>query len=321
MKKIIYGALFLATVGITVLACKKEVLKKESTITKNDFTPELRTPEFNNKLNVGTTGRFLVFKSIEDYAKVVNMPDSNIRTTFNIIVKELGHQSLHNATLKSGKDENLISDKYFASILSEDLTVQIADHIFKINPKKEAVFALSSKYISEYKDLVNENENNPHVVRYSTNDDVLALVNNGSNAPIEKCSEDGAGSRGAYKSYSNPPYYIVGISITIQYHKYGIYNSITIDAQNHYSAYGTRIYIELEDIWYHQKCGYTTGPYSHPWWSDGNPKNLITYLSYQGMRPLNGYHIKARTRLEIGSTSSYTTYFTPFAVIEANSPW
>jgi hypothetical protein len=71
MKKLIYGSIFLALVGIGIVCCKKSIINPSSQnlITSSEF-------------NISSDGKMLIFKTTDDYKKVVNDPTEEIKSKF-----------------------------------------------------------------------------------------------------------------------------------------------------------------------------------------------------------------------------------------------
>lgn len=314
MKKIVFGVMMFSLVGISLNSCKKDSLsdsKKETSFYKG--------------LNIKSDGRMLIFKTIEDYQKIVENPTESIRFDFISKVSKMKHNTYteKNENLKSN-DDSLLGDDYLAQILNEDWIVQIGDYLYRVNKPEEKVYVLPAVNIDQYNDLVNQNKSNPNIRKFSTSDNVIELVEEGASGEKGlKCSEDGAGARQAYGDYKLNLQ--TQISITVGYNKYGIYFPVKITATNHVGS-KDKLYIQIENLWYHVRCGNTVGPYSLPWeYPSSTEYASRTYNSYSGMTPLNGYHIKARARYENWYLPSggnpYTVTFSDWAVIKINSPY
>jgi hypothetical protein len=120
---------------------------------------------------------------------------------------------------------DLFYDPYFEAMLNTDKIIQIGDYIYRINPKKEQVFVLASKFNSEYLDLVNENIANTNIKVYSTGDNVLELVENNTASKSASlfCPEPGIGWKG-----DGADFYSAGTQrrAAVDFVKYGIYFSL-----------------------------------------------------------------------------------------------
>lgn len=312
---------FLSIVGFLIIGlvgCKKQ----------NINTYPLSNEEITQNFQISSNGRLLKFKSIEDYMLVVNNPTNDIKRRFLKEVSTFKHVTYAEKIANSNgqKTNNLIEDEYLAQILNEDLVVQIGSFLYKVNPESEKVFVISDSSISAYNDLIMENISNNNIRQFSTDDYVIYLAEGwGDIGSTIFCGEDGCGHRDQETEKSNIPVlagkYFMG---SATYYKYGIYFSLKAEAISNTSL--VRIYIDYENAWDKVKCGAIHGATSNPWFQN-NPEYSMsqTYRKFMGVRPLNGLHLKIRIRCEVGGypqgTNSYTTYFTPWIEIEANSPY
>ncbi|KIX20279.1 hypothetical protein SY27_14200 [Flavobacterium sp. 316] len=310
MKLIKKTALLL--VFVSFFSCSND--EETTSLTNNDF----------NSLGMKSDGKLLIFKNIEDYEKVVNNPSEALQNEVLSEIAKMGHLTYAEVNPITTLDINTINtyiSPYFSQLINKDNCIQIGSHIFKINKKNETVLVLEAKYANEYLDLIQENLSNSHIQIYSTDDDVLGLISNDEEAISNKaCSEDAAGGRNQGVGLQ-----IGGRLVTL----YSIYEKSGIYCSAHYYMYSNatfssteRAYIQTENTWTKAKCSSASGPSSLPWYSSpghyGYEKTLPVYKS---TKRLNGYHLKGRIRFESGSTTSYTTSFSTWAEIEANSPY
>src|SRR5690554_7283133 len=177
MKKLIYGGLFLAIVGIGLIGCKKESLP----------ISEIKNSE------ITSDGKLLIFKSVEGFEKTVN--EQNVESLEQLLSKISSQNyknyfSVDHPELKNG-ESNQEMDDFFGQLLNEDGAIQIGSHLFKIDLGTDQVFVIKSENKeSDYDDLINGNTNNNNVAVYSVDQDVLYLVNG---EPEEKCGGIGGG--------------------------------------------------------------------------------------------------------------------------------
>jgi len=319
MKKLIYGTLFLALVGIGVVGCKKEELQKQSN----------QDVKFDSELNIASDGRMLIFKTTEDYEKVVNNPSDEIRTGFLKEVKTFKHLTYADkiSESKSIESDDLIGDEYLAQILNDDWIVQIGDYLYRVNKPTESVYVLPASNLSEYQDLVNENKSNKNIRKFSTEQDVIELAESGdAGQKALFCNESGIGGK---ESISNvTPIGNTGFDFWCynDFNKYGIYYSLAVWVKSSAPNGSYRFYIQVENLWYHVRCGNTVGAYSFPWFNESPAtKNVHKYQSYSGSKNLNGVHVKSRGRCEIPNApqggNTYTTLFTDWNRIQQNNPY
>jgi len=300
-----------------LLSCTKEELSLE----KESYSQIETLDTFEgNIFKIKSDGNILIFKSVDDYTKVVTNPTDEIRNEFITRVSNMNHITYAKKN-ENNKSQSLIKDDYFSLILNKDNAVQIGNYIYKVNKGNESVFVLPAEFKDEYSDLINEDLNNINIQQYSTDDDVINFVENGTSSLFERCKEDAAGARNQAKGFLTPSNRL--FTMYVNYEKSGIYCSASLFVTSN-ATFGqyNRMYIQMENIWYKPRCRSAIGPHSEPWWSGGNQNGYSKGLQiYSGTRRLNGYHLKARARYEEGTTSSYTTYFTNWAEIEANSPY
>lgn len=191
MRKVIYGVLFLALIGIFTVSCEKDALVPTAPKTASSF---------EQLDNIYTDGKLLIFKNVEAYEAVVQMPTEAIEKEFRSRIAKMDYTSYQETkkTFKDGTD--LVNDDYLAAILNEDLAVQIGAWIYRVNKMDEKVFALSVNNASEYPDLVAENLSNKYILAFSTEDNVIELLESGytfqAKALSKKChssQEDNTG--------------------------------------------------------------------------------------------------------------------------------
>lgn len=180
MKKLIYGGLFLAFVGITIVACKK-------TKTQPNKQNEIIETKYRG---ISVSNNMLKFEKLEDYFSIVNNESSDVRVKFAEYAGTLGFKNYFSKThiqLKSGNSQEM--DDFFGQIINEDACIQIGQHIYNIDLIKERVFVLNSnKVTNAYDDLVEGNLSNKDISEYQLTDDVLSIVNGGI---AEKCASPG----------------------------------------------------------------------------------------------------------------------------------
>ena len=327
MKKLVYGSLVLVLAGMTLGSCKKD---KATQPMQQAGTP------VNSKTNARTgnyysDGKMLIFRDRAAYDLIVTDPTDVDRNAFITEVGQMSYVSYSKFLANNSRVDKLMDD-YLAVILNQDLIVQIGDNIYRINDANNSVFVLPAVYSSEYQDLVNEKRSNTHIKVFSTEDDVLDLLENGDQSKALFCNQSGIGSQ---QSSSPDASLVLGNVSTGAFHcwnrylKLGIYYSLAIRLERDPFSIpnnSLRYYIQVENLWYHVKCGNTVGPYSFPWYSE-NPATKIDlkYQSYSGSKNLNGVHVKSRGRCEIPGVAQggnpYTTIFTDWTIINVNSPY
>lgn len=294
MKKVIYGGLFLAFVGITIAGCKKDVSNP--------------APKFDSALNIATDGRMLIFKTSEDYSKIIDDQNDKDWELFLSKVDKMKHTSYTEALEKNKSGENLIGDENLSEILNDDWVVQIGDYLYRVNKPNESVFVLPAANISEYDDLIAENKNNPHIRKFSTNEDVIELAESGAEGQKGLfCGDSYANQRNEFISATIPLSYgmVLIIDMRAKYFAAGIYfnlkafastfaqglswNDLSSDYPQYvYQNYG--VYLKLDGRRrYKERCKTDTG--YHYFSAQGTGASEVTLQSYQGSKGLNKYQL------------------------------
>lgn len=189
MKKLIYGTLFLALVGIGVVGCKK-----------NQVQNGRSNLNFDNEFKVSADGKMLVFETSKNFEDLVTNISTEKEENFITFAEKLSYVSLSkkNELSKSLSDNE--GDNLLNSLLNEDGIVQIGSFLYKIDLENEIVGVLSSSNISEYSDLVTLNKANKNIRRFTTGDDVIDLAESGAESTAKSCGGIGGGT---YPCYSN----------------------------------------------------------------------------------------------------------------------
>jgi hypothetical protein len=247
------------------------------------------------KVSVSVKNNRLVFATRADYERAVNESKPEVRGRVFERLKQLnGFTSL--ATTQRAAERSiartpnasaLITDEDFKSILNPDLVVQIGDYILKVNPSTQKVYALSAAHEAEYADLVAERMSNANIRQFSTNDDVLELLQSGQSS--QRCGELGLEKEKVSTDEIELGKY--SMKGTVAYASYGFYFSlaagITITTRDT-DAVAT---VDLAPVYYHVRCGNTVGPYPVSGYYLGKNRH---YQSYQGSTRLSEVCLRAR---------------------------
>ncbi len=315
MKKLLLrGGLFSILLTASVVSCKKEVAPKQEALDEP------------KKQEMTSDGRMLIFNSSSTYENLVSNPDEKAQKEFLLKISKMSHTTFAEKVEKE-KSVDLIDDEYFSSIINEDAIVQIGDYLYRINTVSEKVFVLPASHISEYSDLVNENKANKNIRQFSTGDYVIELAENGdAGEKAWPCGESGCG----YQQKSTETFVIPDFAGQynfkgyVRYLRLGIYFCLKADATSNSS--NIRIYLNIENAWDKVKCGATHGATSYPWYQNNSTYSTDQdFRKYYAIQPLHGMHMKARVRCEVSGLpqggNPYTTYFTTWVEIRANSPY
>jgi hypothetical protein len=170
MKKVIFLVSVCFTAGALMLSCQKETVK-----------PTAHTAAAQEKdAGYGTDGRMLIFNSVAAYESVVNDPSEAKQVDFLKDIAQLGYTSYADYLAASSETEtDAVGDDFLSKMLNKDRIVQIGGYLYHVNILKQQVFVLSAAKIADYKDLAMENTANVNVSVYSTEEDVIELVENG----------------------------------------------------------------------------------------------------------------------------------------------
>jgi hypothetical protein len=319
MKKLIYGGLFLTVLGMGVVGCKKRNIEPTSIQTSQKSIQQ--EVNFENIYRVGTDGKMLVFESSESYEKAISNLDSTHIVNFFSTISALDFKSYYQI-----KKPSSTSDQYLDNLLNEDLAIKIGNFIYRVNMEDEKVFVLHAKFNDQYSELVDENVRNTNIQVYSTEENVIDLVESGST--IEKglfCK-----ARKAYNKTTssngvniNPD---AAMHATVQYNSSGIMHRLQADVilydQN--SLSDLRVYIAFNNCSYKQRCGSSLNNYSHPWRVPSSASyapltTLYRVQLYSSTKKLENYNFTARGRVEDWqnptSTLPYSIIFTDWIYI------
>lgn len=193
----------------------------------------------------------VVFNSVETYDNTIsNLSDPNTLKS----IEQINKNSLKSLK-KSDKQDDLYDD-FLPTILNEDKIVQIGKWIIKVDIQNEKVFVLSEENEKFYNDL-KENINNKNIYVFSTEDDVLDLLEEGVEGTIKDgqlkrwgCSA--VGRRNKWKRYGH---LLNGTEIQVIYHRAGIYYSLFAAAQNLGATnYSEAAYVKMNINYMYEPC-------------------------------------------------------------------
>lgn len=287
--------------------------------------------------NIEYDGRMLIFKSSEDYAKVVTNPEKEITEAFIAKTNALNFKSylLKIETENIKGEENIIQDENLAAIVNEDGIVQIGDYIYRVNMLSKSVYVIPAIYITEYDDLVNENLTNKNIKEFSTEDDVIDIVEGNSE---ESDSKDCGGiASGEFQTDPNLIIQSGGATFltatcVVKYFKAGIYFRLT-----QRGAYWPETLAETECIhltlevkspegWWIKRPCCNDCAYDKPSGSvmTSNTEYFLLYEYYSGARGLGGYYLFGRVKIDIidfPGMSNLLNQYTSWVGRNINSPY
>jgi hypothetical protein len=208
MKKLVYGTLFLALIGISFVGCKKS---KFTPINQNDNAKEVQTLKSVQNTTRSTDGKILIFNSLADYESVWTVNETDIvQSDANLQQFIDGLSTLNYAKFKSStkfsalKDLNLVNEfpSLIFELLNKDGAIQVGSHVFYFDFIERYGYAIKVEdKASSYSDLINGNISNTKVQKYNWEDEMILWAND----PAAKigCSENNANTGESTKLYTD----------------------------------------------------------------------------------------------------------------------
>ncbi|MFD1552446.1 hypothetical protein DNU06_10555 [Putridiphycobacter roseus] len=339
MKKLIYGLLFLVTVGIGFASCEKEEVITNSEKLKSEEVPskEQFFEDDNDYSKLSVKNNVLEFESIEYYNSLLNNPNP---WSINYLVEHLqslNFRSLLNST--QDRDENPIDDDYVLSVLDENQIVKIGEWYIRLNGETEKLYACSDNNTQAYNLVLAENAGSEDVYEFTVDDDVLRLLEDEDYLELWSwgCGERKAKSKeseSAIKYTASFNNYDYEMKTKIKYRKFGFYFTLVVwndhleelPSQNNQTTLRLRYWFQFDNCSYAVRCGSSESNYSHPWLTHqassayGWLRIEKEYKWYSGSTNLKSYYFRVRTRCEDSGVPSgnnlYTTYFTNYVTIQ-----
>jgi len=200
MKKIIYVIIFAIVISFMNWSCRNQ----------ENVSPANKVLVETLKTDVGVVNGTLAFKTVdtyENYLKKLNSAPETISESefLSKLESELGFQSKRNSLvnptpLASGRtlsDEG-IYDEHLASILNKDNMVWIDKWIFKLDLVNKKCYVLEAKDQELLEELKKNTPNHSKIQVFSTDDDVLDILQ-GVSSPSGRvqlfCREGGQGEQ------------------------------------------------------------------------------------------------------------------------------
>jgi hypothetical protein len=297
MRKLIYGTLFLALVGLVIVGCEKETI-----LSKNNKTSSLIEKDGIRFYN---ENGMLVFNSLENYELSVSDLTADEEANFVYAINGLNYTSYTEEFVNQGTNAvDLIEDNVLSAILNKDRVVQIANYIYKVNLQTEKVFVLPKAKISELNDLINENITNKNIRQFSTGDDVIYLAESGD--PGEKCGGiDGCESVSDVVDFGNN----IRCQAMVKHFRAGIYYRTTARfVPLTPGVINTELEIKGPEAWRKRRpCSSgTIGTSAAGVKVSGSTQKLWQF--YSGTRNLNGLYLFTRIKCTFNGSVKYSTW-------------
>lgn len=154
--------------------------------------------------------------------------------------------SVNSRKLSAQELQVVETNEFLASLLNENGLITIGEYTFKVNLGSEKVYALNNEFIHQLEDLKNENVENNNILEFSTDDDVLSIIESGdfekpnANGRVSiLCFREGGANRKDDKfehkelvfrtSSPAPPTLVMNSDMKHVYQKAGIYFSLMLE--------------------------------------------------------------------------------------------
>lgn len=273
MKKI--RATIIATLLIIIFisfSCQKEnVFEMENTpiIPKSQELLDFEVYNENNTLN---------FPTLKDYEKAINYLLNS--GDYSYLENTFDFESMRKYYLTKGNIENIpVEDPLFSSIVNSQGVIIIENHIYVIDIKKEKVYVIIRSEDCDYDDeLVKNIENNEkslEISTYSTNDNVLDIVNGIDSPKVNYCNNRKIGPFSLPAGVGNERIYWEN-----NYFKAGIYNSLYSKMwSENGSKYDLTIIIKSGSYWKNANIGNYS--ISGTYYEYNSKINKTVYASYK----------------------------------------
>jgi len=222
------------------------------------------------EISSDTKASFLSFDSKSDYEKVFS--DNSIieskKSMQGDFVSLKSTIESFDSENKNARSSQRLEDTLYADygilpqILNRDKIVKIGDYLIKVDLHTETVLVLESKHREQYGDLAESNMTNENIMTFSTDDEVLTLLEQGATGSVNSrllgwCEDPaaGPGRKKDHSCYSKKKRY----KASVIYQRAGIYYSIIAKIKNQKKKWGV-------------------------WWSDGSGWLRIDYNFYGRVR-------------------------------------
>jgi hypothetical protein len=263
--------------------------------------------------DVSLENNYLKFASPEAFESFLGEENEDKKVELINRIKEVSFTSWQENFLASEEqlapngrteaEDILIEDEYISSLMNEDGVLQIGQYLFKINVNQELVFALNESDKNHYDELVAENDKNEKIMVFTTSDDVLPMLAEGSTGTVENAREAGLTckqSQARAASRGDDVYYGAGndyrLNCVTRYVKLGVYFKLMAKTRNQFRMFG--IWVEqvgnLEistDAGWKPRCrstSYKNDIVREP------VRSSIKRVVYEKIKGLNKYYYRAQ---------------------------
>jgi hypothetical protein len=278
-------------------SCKKEAVKNTHS--------QLASHE--KSLRYGTDGRMLIFYSVADYETTVTDPTEEDRNAFLEDIDALGYKSYSDYLAEDETRTDAVGEDFLAHVLNKDRIVQIGSYLYQVDILTGEVLVLPAAELDEYQDLADGAVSNPHIKKYSVEEDVIELVESGKESGEKGlCFEGYAHSRNESRVLTVDDLYDIQhkFRCEVSYYSGGVFFNLKSQMQAWTIYYDidakqkkTKIYEHLLKIEctrrYKKRC-----ENENPWYSFGGigltnaDGDWLKLHSYQGSKGLKRYGLK-----------------------------
>jgi len=281
-----FAALFI--VLFTLQSCQKDAIIPVSPITVEATETTDNSAEFAVSVENGV----LNFPTRVDYEKAIEYladKDDQALANWN---SELNFTSLETfyTVNEIGEKKQEVGDEVFASLLNEDKMIKINGNTIMVDLNEEAVYVLTNGETAPIKDLYNRNIDNPAIKVFSTDVDVLDILDGDDSSLFQKasyCDSENTGWNSA--GYCNPK----TLEWRMRYFKAGLYYSLTAKYQGNATGCWNKIVNLLDGFATNKK---KTINFSKD--SDESISSTATVRPYSSTRSLKDYSMNCDFHLE-----------------------
>jgi len=307
MKKVKYGMLFLALVGIGIVSCEKEEIAEteNKTVIQPEGTLESTLDEstiIDQHLYPGLSveNGVLTFKSIAYYEELV-VGDEQGNGVDDLIAYL--QDSEFNSYGKINKESGIYQDEFMDAIMNAEKVVKIGEWFIYIDTELEVVKAISDKEANAYQGLLTNS--NRTIKIFSTGDDVLDHLANNTSPDDRSC--------GGIGSYNDPSSIVTGAGVNhyayVKLFRAGVYFKLSFGFETNSavpSVTTKRMEIMGPEGWCQRRpCGADKITVRDAGDIGANLSTNYTYQNkfYENVRNLNGYYLFVRLKVDNAYTS------------------
>jgi len=295
MKKLKYGMVFLAVVGIGFVSCEKENIAQSENETLNDTERTLESTLDESTIidqhlypGLSVENGVLTFESIAYYESLV---DEESQFFCVDALTEYLNEGLFDSYGKNQTQESEYLDPFMDAIMNVAKVVKIGEWFIYIDAPSETVRAVSDEVSNAY-NLVLSSTTSEDVIVMTTTDDVLDELSEGAGQDRNGfCGESGVAARFADANFGTPASSVN--EAILEHRKYGVYFKIQVRVSSPI-YYNQIAKFNFTNKSYKKTCqtmvNMTLGNYSTPLFYGNH-----TYVLTSGTRNFNKYWIRIET--------------------------